>query len=185
MGLNTTVIVVKPLGEKRFNVVEILNGLRKSVVIEQEDVDLEIALRNLMDKSSGGVIAAADFKEMAILVDDGHYIDLKDIPPFTSAYPAEVLRVEHSDTVEAGEFSFWVKGELIRKVSFGFEDWIIELKEAGITDEEILKGQENVDIGAALEFEKDSTSPMDVLARYALDYFDFYDLRWSTYQVAI
>ena len=160
---------------------EILKGLRVTVDIEQEELDFETTLNRLWNQSSTTAIAATIYKDKVIFVDDAHNIDVNAIPPFTAAFPAEVLQVENSNTVQAAEFCLWVKGELVRKVSFGLEEWIDDLKEAGITDEEILKRHEDVDIGVPLEFEKESSHPMDVLAIYALDYFDFYNLRWSIY----
>jgi len=185
MGVNTTIIVVKPFGEKRCDTAEILKGLGVPIAIEQEDLDFESTLGRLWHQSSAAATAATTYKDKVIIVNDGNNIDLEAIQPFTAAYPAEALLVENSDTAGAGEFCFWVKGELVRKVSFGLEEWIDDLKEAGITDEEFLKRHENVDIGAPLEFEIKSSHPMDVLAIYALDYFNFYNLRWSIYRVTI
>ena len=94
-----------------------------------------------------------------------------------------MLRVDHSDTAEAGEFSFWVEGALVRKATSGMEQWMDDLEEMGITDKDILNSCKQVDIGAPLEFEKESSHPMTVLATYALDYFDFYDLRWTIFRI--
>ena len=184
MGVNTTIIVVKPLGQTRCDAVEILKGLHIPVAIEQEDLNFETTQNRLRHQSSAAATAATIYNDKVIFVDNRHIIDLDAIQPFTAAHPAETLLVENSDTMGAAEFCFWVNGELMRKVSLGLEQYIDDLKEAGITDEEILKQHEDVDIGTPLEFEKESSHPMDVLARYALDYFDFYNLRWTIYRVA-
>ena len=63
------------------------------------------------------------------------------------------------------------------------EQWTDDLEEMGITDKDILSSCKPVDIGAPLEFEKESSHPMSVLAAYALDYFDFYDLRWTIFRI--
>jgi hypothetical protein len=183
MGVNATIIVVKPLGEKRYDAAQILKELCVTVAIEQDDLDFETTLGRQWDQSSAAATAAATYKDKVIFV-LGHNIDLDVIQQFTAAYPAEALLVNNSDTTDVAEFCFWVNGELVRKVSLGLEKWIDELKAAGITDEEILKRHEDVDVGNPLEFEKDSSHPMDVLSIYALDYFDFYDLRWTIYRSA-
>ena len=183
MGIHTTIIVVKPLGDKELNTTEILKGFQVPAAVDQEDLDFQNTLDRLWNRSSIGDMAATTYKGKIIFVDDAHYIDIETIQPFTAAYPAEVLRVDHSDTVEAGEFSFWVDGALVRKATSGMEQWMDDLEEMGITDKDILSSCEPVDIGAPLEFEKESSHPMDVLAMYALDYFDFYTLRWTVFRI--
>lgn len=183
MGVNTTIIIARLLGEKEMNTAKILEGLRVPSVVEQEDMDFENVLNRLYDQSSVAAIAASTYKGKIIFVDDIRNIDTGAIPPFTSAYTAEVLQIENSDSTGTGEFSFWKEGELVRKVSSGLEEWMRELNEMGIDDKEIVSHFESFDIGAPLEFEKESSHPMSVLATYALDYFDFYDLRWTIFRV--
>jgi len=183
MGVNATIVIVKPLGDRELNTAEILKGLRFPAAVEQEDLDFENTLSRLCDQSSVGATAATTYKGKIIFVDNAHNIDIEAIPEFTAAYPGEVLRVDHSDTAEAGEFSFWVEGALVRKATSGMEQWMDDLEEMGITDKDILNSCKQVDIGAPLEFEKESSHPMTVLATYALDYFDFYDLRWTIFRI--
>jgi hypothetical protein len=183
MGVNTTIIIVKPLGDMELNTAEILKGLRVPATIEQEDLDFENTLSRLWDRSSVGATAATTYKGKIIFVDNAHNIDVEAIPKFTSAYPGEVLRVDYSDTVEAGEFSFWVEGVLVRKATSGMEKWMDDLEEMGITDKDILSSCKPVDIGTPLEFEKESSHPMTVLATYAVDYSDFYNLRWTIFRI--
>lgn len=97
MGIHTTIIVVKPLGDKELNTTEILKGFRVPAAVEQEDLDFKNTLNRLWDRSSVGDMAATTYKGKIIFVDDAHYIDIETIPPFTAAYPAEVLQIEHSD----------------------------------------------------------------------------------------
>ena len=47
MGINTTIIIVKPLGDKELNTTEILKGLRVPAAVEQEDLDFENTLSRL------------------------------------------------------------------------------------------------------------------------------------------
>jgi len=183
MGVNTTVIIVQPLGDKELNTGEILKGLRVHAVVEQGDLDFEQTLSRLWDRSSVAATAATTHKGKIIFVDDARNIDIGTIPLFTAVYPAEVLQIENSDTTDTGEFSFWKEGELIRKVSSGLEEWMSELDGMGIADKEIVSHFESVDIGAPLEFEKESSHPMNVLASYCLDYFYFYELRWTIFQI--
>ena len=183
MGVNTTIIVVKPLENNRLNIASVLKGLAIPAAIEQERLDFEATLGRLWDQASVGDLAATIYEGKVIFIDDAHYIDIGKIPPFTAAYPAEVLQIENSDTVESGQFSFWKAGELVRKVTSGMEEWMDEFNEAGITDEKILSTLASIDIGPPQEFEKESSYPMDVLASYALDYFDFYKLQWTIYRV--
>jgi len=77
-------------------------------------------------------------------------------------------------------FSFWSQGALLRKSASGLNESKAEFEAAGITDEAILGTLEDVDVGDPLEIEKE---PGGVLAAYALDYFEFYRLRWSTYRI--
>jgi len=183
MGVNTTIIIVKPLKDKELNTSEILKGMRVHAAVEQDDLDFEHTLSRLWDQSSVAATAATSHNGKIIFVDFARNIDMEMIPPFTAAYPAEVLQVENSDTTDTGEFSFWKEGELIRKVSSGLEEWMSELDEMEIVDKEIVSHFESVNIGAPLEFEKESSHPMNVLASYALDYFDFYELRWTIFQI--
>jgi hypothetical protein len=170
MGVNTAIIVVNPLENNGLDISKILKGLHVPTAIEQENLDFETTLGCLWDQASIGDLAATIYKGKVILIDDAHYIDIGNIPPFTAAYNAEVLQIEHSDTVDAGEFSFWKADELVRKVSSGSEAWMDEFIEEGITDEQILSPLASIDIGTPQEFEKESSHPMDVLASYALDY---------------
>jgi hypothetical protein len=183
MGVNTTIIVVKPLADNGLNIAKILGGLHLPAALEQEGLDFEDTLTRLSDPSSPGDIAATTYEGKVIFVDSARYIDEEAIPAFTTSYPAEVLQVLNSDTTDTGEFSFWKGGELLRKLSSGLDVWMNELDEMGIVDEEILSHFESVNIGVPLEFEKESSDPTSVLAAYALDYFAFYELRWAIFQI--
>jgi len=180
MGVNTIVYVIKPCVDKSANTADILKGLRLSAVVEQADISFESTLRRLWERTSPAGIAVSVYKGNVIVIDNGQHIDTDAIPTFTTAYPSEVLRVENSDTTDTGGFLFWRNGILVRKVSFGEKEWLYEM---GITDEEIISRFQPFTIGTAQEFEKEPITPMNVLAAYALDYFDFYTLQWSIYTV--
>jgi len=57
------------------------------------------------------------------------------------------------------------------------------LDEVGIVDQEIISRFEPFTIETPLEFEIEPVNPMNLLAAYAIDYFDFYNLQWSIYSL--
>ena len=62
MGVNATIVIVKPLGDRELNTAEILKGLRFPAAVEQEDLDFENTLSRLCDQSSVGATAATTYK---------------------------------------------------------------------------------------------------------------------------
>lgn len=180
MGVNTNLYVIKPLGNKQWTAGELLQRLGIPAISVGEALDFETTLSRLWDKTFPDVLAVTPYADKLIIIDDAENIDKGLMPGFTRDLPAEVLQMDNSDTMGVSGFSFWSEGELLRKQAGGLNEWKAEFEAAGITDEAILATLEDVDFGDPLEIEKE---PGGILAAYALDYFDFYNLKWSTYRI--
>ncbi|HTR31624.1 MAG TPA: hypothetical protein VMH27_20270 [Puia sp.] len=175
MGVNTTIVVTKPLGNRKPDMLDILKALSLPVVVDEQDLDFDYVLGH-------EDLVAAVFEDKVIFIDRCENMDTARIPAFTTAYPAEVLRVVNSDTTDSGGFLFWRDGKLVREVTFG-ADWMLDdLKAAGITDPKILDLHRSKNTGDPLDFEKASHFAMDVLANYALDFYAFDQLPWTSFR---
>ena len=182
MGISISLYAIREK-QKTSGSDDLLCKLKIAGAPELVDLGFADTLGHLRNRKSEALIAIGQHDETHFIVDNGRMLPERYFVDFSRVYAAEVLFVDYSDSVDAGEFSFWRAGELIRKFSIGYEVWLQEFEEAGILDQFILEAVTPKDIGAPLEIEKNGSSPLDVLETYAIGYFDLYNLKWSLYKL--
>ena len=89
---------------------------------------------NFRERNLEPLIGIAYYKDHFLIKDDFYLLPWDRFKSFTLKYQTSILQAENSDTVGICSFSYFENGQQVRRRSFGNDEWIEEMREAGIDE---------------------------------------------------